>query len=141
MHNRTTYTFSDLVLGQTAQFTAKISEDLVAKFADLSGDYNPLHMDKEFAQHSLFRGRIAHGMLLSSLFSRLVGMHLPGENALYLSQSLNFRNPCTIGSTVTVRGTIVHKSEAAGTITLRTEIADEGAEILVEGEALVKVLQ
>ncbi|MCS5553038.1 MAG: MaoC family dehydratase, partial [SAR324 cluster bacterium] len=83
----------DLSIGQKVEFTEVISESMVQEFAKLSGDYNPQHMDESYATKTRFKKRICHGMLLASLFSRLVGMYLPGKHSLYFSQSLNFLYP------------------------------------------------
>ena len=81
-------------------------------------------------------------MLLSSLFSQLIGMHLPGRYALYLTQQLNFRNPCRVGMRVMVDGEVRGKTNATQTINIHTRITDTASDtILIDGEALVKVLR
>ena len=77
--------FEDLVVGDTASFDADITKNLIDEFAQLSGDRSPIHMSDAFAVDEEFRGRIAHGFLGASFFSQLIGMHLPGRYALYLS--------------------------------------------------------
>jgi 3-hydroxybutyryl-CoA dehydratase len=134
--------FDDLVLNQQAQFTFDITEERVQRFAELSGDINPLHMDEAYASKTAFKGRIAHGMLCASLFSQLVGMHIPGTYALYLSQKVSFRKPCRIGMRVLVRGTVIQKVSAARSIILKTEIIqEENGECLIDGEAHIALLQ
>ncbi|MCX6787223.1 MAG: MaoC family dehydratase [Candidatus Kaiserbacteria bacterium] len=134
-------TFAEIREGDTVQFTVVIDETVVQKFADFSGDFNPLHMDVEFAQKTSLGKRVAHGMLGGIFFSRLVGMHLPGLHSLYLSQSLFFRKPIYLGTTVVVSGVILQKIESMKTVKMATEIRDEETgEILVDGEAMVKVL-
>jgi len=86
------YTFKELFVGQKVNFLKKIDEALVKDFAKLSGDFNPLHMNEEYASTTSFGRRVCHGMLLASFFSQLIGMYLPGKNSLYFSQTLNFRN-------------------------------------------------
>jgi len=90
------YNFNDISIGLKKEFRVRITESIVEDFAKLSGDYNPLHMDQNYAKSTEFSNRIAHGMLLSSFFSQLVGMYIPGKNGLYFSQTLNFKNPCFI---------------------------------------------
>ena len=104
------YTFEDIKVGQRFKFTIKITEKLLNDFAILSGDQNPLHMDENYANSTPFKKRVCHGMLLASFFSRLIGMHMPGKNALYFSQSLNFKSPCFIGDEVIVEGEVVIKA-------------------------------
>ena len=98
------YYYEDIFIGQKESFVIKITESMVRTFGDFSGDLNPLHMDTKFAESTPFKKRIVHGMLLSTFFSRLVGMNLPGKNALYFSQTLNFRSPCYIDDEIEVVG-------------------------------------
>ena len=131
----------DLSIGQKAEFTEVISESMMEEFAKMSGDYNPHHMDESYARQTRFKKRICHGMLLASLFSRLIGMHLPGKHSLYFSQSLNFLYPAFIDDKVTVEGEIVKISRSTGIITLKTRITKENNIELVTGEAKVVVLE
>ena len=131
----------DLSIGQKVKFTEVISESMIEEFAKLSGDYNSHHMDESYARKTRFKKRICHGMLLGSLFSRLIGMHLPGKHSLYFSQSLNFLYPAFIDDKVTVEGEIVKISRSTGIITLKTRITKENNIELVTGEANVVVLE
>ena len=131
----------DLNIGQKAKFTEVISDVMVEEFAKLSGDYNPQHMDETYAKKTRFKKRICHGMLLASLFSRLVGMYLPGKDSLYFSQSLNFLYPAFIDDKVIVEGEIVKISRSTGIITLKTRITKDNDVELVTGEAKVVVLE
>ena len=140
MHEPATYTYDQISVGQSVQFDVEITEALVKQFAEISGDTNPLHMDQAYAATTSFGGRIAHGLLSASFFSQLVGMHLPGKNALYLSQQLLFREPVHIGTRVTVCGTVVQKIDAARTIKIQTTVSDASARVCIDGEALVKLL-
>ena len=90
-------TFDDLAVGQTAFLKNTITEDDLSHFIAITGDMNPLHVDKTFAEKTFFGHRIAHGMLSASLFSTLVGMHIPGCGAIYKSQSLEFLYPVYVG--------------------------------------------
>ena len=131
----------NLHIGQKIEFTEVISESMVEKFAELSGDYNPHHMDESYAEKTRFKKRVCHGMLLASLFSRLIGMYLPGKGSLYFSQSLNFISPAFIDDKVTVEVEIVKISRSTGIITLKTIITKENNIELVTGEAKVVVLE
>lgn len=134
-------TFDEIELGQNAQFEITVSEDMVKKFSELSGDNNPLHMDDSYASKTPYGQRVVHGMLGASFFSRLVGMHLPGLNSVYLSQTLFFRNPIHIGARAVVRGTIIQKIESMRTVKIFTVLLDpESSEPYLDGEALVKLL-
>ena len=131
----------NLHIGQKVEFNQVISESMVEEFAKLSGDYNPHHMDESYAKRTRFKKRICHGMLLASLFSRLVGMYLPGKHSLYFSQSLNFLYPAFIDDKVIVEGEIVKISRSTGIITLKTRITKDNDVELVTGEAKVVVLE
>ena len=131
----------DLSIGQKVKFTEVISESMIEEFAKLSGDYNSHHMDESYARKTRFKKRICHGMLLASLFSRLIGMHLPGKHSLYFSQSLNFLYPAFIDDKVTVEGEVVKISRSTGIITLKTRITKENNIELVTGEAKVVLLE
>src|SRR3989338_4127472 len=131
---------SDIKEGETYQFTKKITSNDVLEFANLTGDFNPLHVDKEFGEKSKFKRNIVHGMLAGSMFSTLIGMYCPGMKSLYLSQTLNFKIPIFYDDTVTVKGTVTAKNDAIRIITLKTEIIKEG-KVCINGEAKIKVLE
>ena len=133
--------FAEINIGDKASFKMEISEEQVQKFADISGDYNPLHMDEIYAQNSKFKQKIAHGMLLGSYFSQLVGMHMPGKKCLYLSQTLNFHNPCFLFDVVSVEGTVRGKSDATKILEIDTTIYNQKNILLVDGTAKVMVLE
>ena len=130
------YTFDDISVGLEKQFTVTITESMFDEFAKISGDYNPLHMDEKFARSRDFKNRVCHGMLLGSLFSRLVGMYIPGKYSLYFSQTLDFVNPSIMNDTVTVVGKVISKTESTKLITLKTTIKNSFCN-LVEGNAKV----
>jgi acyl dehydratase len=133
--------YDDIKIGDGASFDVTVTEELVQKFADVSGDNNPLHMDAGYASQTPFHERVVHGMLVGSFFSRLVGMYLPGKYALYLSQTMSFRRSIPIGTTIKIRGTVSHKTDSAKTIAISVAAEDAEANPLVSGEALVKLLK
>ena len=131
--------YNEISIGQQESFIIKITESMVEKFSNLSGDLNPLHMDNEFAESSSFNKRIVHGMLLASFFSQLIGMKLPGKNALYFSQTLNFRSPCYIDDEIEVVGEVIEKSDSTQIITVSTSIFDKSKTCLIDGIAKIIV--
>ena len=133
------YTFDSINIGINHEFKIIITEKLVSDFSVISGDFNPLHMDENYATKSKFKKRICHGMLLASFLSRLVGMYLPGKNALYFSQILNFVSPCFINDIITVKGEIIDKNYATKIITVKTSIVNEKNELILDGEAKVMI--
>ena len=133
------YSYDDIFIGQKESFMIKITESMVQTFSNFSGDLNPLHMDTKFAESSSFKKRIVHGMLLSTFFSQLVGMYLPGKNALYFSQTLNFRSPCYIDDEIEVVGEVTEKSDSTKMITVTTSIFNKSKICLIDGVAKIIV--
>ena len=131
------FSFDQIYINQREEFEIEISEKIVTKFAEISGDFNPLHMDESFASKTPFGKRVVHGMLLASFLSKLVGMKIPGENGVYFSQSMNFRKPCFIGDVLKVVGTIIDKSDSTKIIVLKTEIYNQNKDCILDGEAKV----
>ena len=131
--------YDDISIGQRESFMIIITASMVEKFSNLSGDLNPLHMDNEFAESSSFKKRIVHGMLLASFFSQLIGMKLPGKNALYFSQTLNFRSPCYIDDKIEIIGEVIEKSDSTQIITLSTTIFNKSKTCLIDGIAKIIV--
>ena len=119
------YSFDEIEIGMQKNFKVNISENMLNEFGRNTEDYNPLHMNEKYASSTSFKKRVCSGMFLSSFFSRLVGMYLPGKHALHVSQSLNFVNPCFIGETITVEGKVIDKSTATKIIKLETTITNE----------------
>lgn len=130
----------EIQVGQKKMFSVKITASIISEFAKISGDFNPLHMDEQYAKSTKFQNRVCHGMLLASFFSKIVGMYLPGKNALYFSQTLNFRLPCFIDDDVTIGGEVLEKSLASRMLTLKTVINNQDGKCLVDGIAKVIVM-
>ena len=120
----------DIKIGQKKSFEVVVTESMVDDFAKLSGDNNPLHMDENYAKSNNFKGRVCHGMLLASFFSRLAGMYIPGKNALYFSQSLKFQYPCFVNDRIEIHGEVIDKSLATKIITLKTTIVKDKRQIV-----------
>lgn len=131
----------ELSVGQTAVVTRSIAEEDVAAFARLSGDYNALHIDDEFAARTEFGQRVVHGFLHASLLSTLIGMRLPGRGALYLAQSVEFSAPVFIGDTVEAKATIESIDRETRIVALATEITNQHGATVLRGKARAKVLR
>ncbi len=133
------FTFQEIKIGHTKEFKIVVTKSLVDDFTHLSGDFNPIHIDENYAKSRKFKNRIVHGMLLASFLSRMVGMYLPGKRALYVSQSLEFHNPCFIDDEITVVGKVSDKSESTRMIKIDSEILNNKNEILLKGVGKVIV--
>lgn len=131
----------ELSVGQSESLRRTITAEDVAAFARLSGDYNALHLDDEFAARTEFAGRVVHGFLNASLLSTLIGTRLPGRGALYMSQTIDFTRPVYIGDTVEARATIERIDAATRLVHLQTEISKTDGERVLKGAAVVKVLR
>lgn len=107
LETRKTYYFEDLVLGMEASVSKTVTMADIETFAGVSGDYNPVHMDPEFASKTIFKQVIAHGLLTASYISTVFGMKMPGPGAIYVSQTLNFKAPVKVGDEVLARVIVV----------------------------------
>lgn len=130
---------TDYKVGDSATFSKTITDDDIRKFADLVGDHNSVHLNDEIAKKTRFGRRIAHGMLSASLISTCIGTQLPGNGAIYLSQTFKFLAPVYPGDTVTARVTITRVRDDKPIITLETICFNQDQETVVKGEAVVMV--
>jgi 3-hydroxybutyryl-CoA dehydratase len=130
--------FEDLHLGAEASLTRTVTLDDIKRFAEVSGDFNPLHLDEAFAAATMFKKRIAQGALVASYISAVFGMKMPGPGAIYVSQTLNFRAPVYIGDevTATVRVTELIEAKKRG---LFHCVCTVGGKTVLEGEAVLIV--
>ncbi len=116
----------DLAIGQRCEFETVVGEADIDRFAALSGDASPLHIDAGFARRRGFDDRLVHGAYLVALASRLVGMSLPGRNALLLKMEMSFAAPVVPGTRVRVTGTVEQISEAVRSAVIGVRITDAG---------------
>src|SRR6478752_3079098 len=130
----------DLKIGDKFSTTREITDELIRKFAELSGDHNPIHLDEEFAKATRFGRRIAHGMLSGAFISAVLGYELKERKIVYLSQTLKFTAPVFIGDTVTAAATVTNIREDKPIVTLETICTNQNGETLVKGEAAVMIL-
>jgi 3-hydroxybutyryl-CoA dehydratase len=126
-------------VGERATARRAFAEEDVGRFAELSGDFNELHVDEVAAGRSRFGGRIVHGMLTASLISRLLGMELPGRGTIYLQQSLRFSAPVRIGDELEAAVEVTAIDVAKRRMTLSTTVRRVDGENVLTGEALVIV--
>lgn len=101
-----TYYIDDLKPGMSESFTKTVTERDIALFGEVSGDVNPVHFDENFAKSTMFKGRIAHGMLSASYISTVLGMKMPGPGTIFMSLTTRFRAPVRIGDTVVATCTV-----------------------------------
>jgi len=130
----------EIKLGDTFSTTRTVTDELVRKFAEVSGDYNPIHLDEEFASKTRFGRRIAHGMLSGAFISAVLGNEFRERKIVYLSQTLKFTAPVFLGDTVTATATVTNIREERGIVTLETICTNQDGQTLVKGESAVMIL-
>ena len=138
MEERQGYYLEDLTPGMAATYSKTVTEADVVLFAGVSGDSNPVHMDHEFAKDTVFKGRIAHGMLTASFISTVLGTRLPGPGCIYVSQNLKFRAPVRIGDTVRTRVVVTSVDMERGRVALETTCS-VGDTVVISGDASLMV--
>lgn len=131
---------TDFKIGDRAQLKHRITADDVDRFIDLTGDDNPLHVDAEYAEGTRMKGIVTHGMLSASFISTIIGKHLPGPGALWVSQSLEFLAPVRLNDELTVQAEVIEIHLKRRLLTLKASISNQrGIEVLA-GESMVKLL-
>lgn len=132
--------YEEIQIGNEYSFSKVFTQNDVEEFARLSGDTNPLHLDAEYSRKTKLKKPIIHGMLVASLFSRIIGMYCPGKHGIYMSQNIKFRKPVYTNNELTVHAKVVKKMDALKIITLETFVKDaKTGELLVSGEAIAQV--
>jgi 3-hydroxybutyryl-CoA dehydratase len=130
----------ELKIGDNFSTERLVTDELIRKFADVSGDYNPIHLDEEVAKKTRFGQRIAHGMLSGAFISAVLGYEFSERSIVYLSQSLKFTAPVFLGDTVTATATVTNIREDKPIVTLETVCTNQKGDVLVKGEAVVMIL-
>lgn len=132
------YFFEDLNEGMAESISHTVTEADVVKFAEVTGDTNPVHLNEEYAQTTMFKGRIAHGMFGAGLLSAVFGTKMPGPGAIYVNQNLKFRGPVKLGDTVVATVTVTSKDAEKKFVNFETvcTVADKP---VIKGDATLMV--
>mgnify|MGYP001661652244 CR=1 FL=1 len=130
-------TIDQLEVGQKASFTKTVTEADVYNYAGVSGDFNPAHMNEEYAKNTAFKTRIAHGMLSAGFISAVLGTKLPGPGTIYLNQDLRFTKPVHFGDTITATITVEELIKEKNRGILKTVCTNQDGDVVVEGTAKV----
>ena len=130
----------NLKIGDKFSTTKQITDAVVRGFAELSGDFNPIHLDEEFAKTTQFGRRIAHGMISGALISAVLGNEFRGLKIVYLSQTMKFTAPVFIDDTVTATATVTNIREDKQIITLETICTNQAEKVVVKGESMIMIL-
>jgi len=130
----------NIKIGDSFKKERLVTDELVRAFAEVSGDYNPIHLDEEFAKTTRFGRRIAHGMLSGAFISAVLGYEMTEKKIVYLSQTLKFTAPVFIGDTVTTTATVTAIREDKNIVTMDTICTNQNGEPVVKGESVVMIM-
>ena len=133
--------FKDLFVGQTAESSRLITQADIHKFCELSGDFNPIHTDLEYAKNTIFGNVIAHGPFVLTLITTLFASKLPGPGSVYLNQDLKFVSPVYIGDVITATVEIIELNIEKSTVILTTNCRNQKDILVITGVAKLKLLQ
>ena len=132
------YFFEDLKVGMTSATARTVTDADIVLFAGVSGDTNPLHLNQDYAATTMFKSRIAHGMLSAAYISAVLGTKLPGPGAVYVAQTLRFKAPVRVGDTVTARVEVTELLAEKKRAIFKTECMVAGKPV-IEGEATLMI--
>src|SRR5438270_3521312 len=132
--------FDAIQIGDREQVVKKITESDIRRFVEMTGDDNPLHMDRSFAERTSFKDIVVHGMLGASFISTVIGTKLPGPGALWVSQNIDFLLPVRLGDELTVSCIVKKKHERERLLELETSIVNQNKQMVLIGQGKVKVL-
>lgn len=130
-------TVDEMEIGDYAVMSKTVSESDVYLYAGITGDFNPAHIDAEYASQSIFKARIAHGMLTAGFISALLGTRLPGPGTIYVGQELKFLAPVMIGDTITARVEVAELNKEKNRVTLRTTCENQDKKMVLDGKAFM----
>ena len=128
---------NEINIGDKSSYSRTVTETDVVLFGGVSGDLNPAHFNEEYCKETMFKGRIAHGMLSAGYISTVLGMQLPGPGTIYLSQEVKFIAPVRFGDTITATVEVVEKIEDKNRIVLETICVNQQGKVVIKGKAIV----
>lgn len=126
-----------LQVGDAAEFAKTVSETDIYMYAGITGDFNPAHVNENYAKNTFFKTRIAHGMLTAGFISAIIANQLPGPGTIYLKQELSFLAPVYIGDTITARVEILELNTEKNRVRLKTTCSNQDGIMVLEGFGLV----
>ncbi|AYD40785.1 enoyl-CoA hydratase [Clostridium fermenticellae] len=128
---------NEIKLGDKVSVEKTISETDVYMFAGITGDLNPAHINQVVSEKTMFKGRIAHGILVTGLISTCLGMHLPGPGTIYMGQQVKFTKPVHIGDTIKAEVEVIGINVEKNRVKLKTVCTNQDGKVVIDGEALV----
>jgi len=139
-HRNLPYNFSKIEIGETSEFEIVIDEDIHNRFSKISGDFSPIHCDKEFSEKSQFKKRIGYAFLLTSFLSKLYGEYLPGGSSICIKQDSKFIKPFFIGDTIKIKGEVTNKIESTKFVEIKTMMYRNDSELIFRGNGVVQII-
>ncbi len=133
--------YNEIEVGMVKELTHQLTQEDIKRFVELTGDDNRLHTDTDYASKTSFKKPVAHGMLGASFISTIIGTKIPGDGALWFSQSLEFLLPVRIGDLLIVRAEIIKKDDRNQVIELKTDVVNQHKQKVIQGFAKVKVVE
>lgn len=130
-------TIDKLNIGDTAKFAKTVSESDIYLYAGITGDFNPAHINEDYAKNTFFKTRIAHGMLSAGFISTVIGNELPGTGSIYVKQDLRFLAPVRIGDTITALVEVIEIMDGKNRVRLKTVCVNQEGTQVLDGEAIV----
>ena len=130
-------TIGELKIGDTAKFAKTVSESDIYLYAGITGDFNPAHINEDYAKNTFFKTRIAHGMLSAGFISTVIGNELPGTGSIYVKQDLRFLAPVRIGDTITAHVEVIEIMDGKNRVRLKTVCVNQEGTQVLDGEAIV----
>jgi 3-hydroxybutyryl-CoA dehydratase len=130
-------TISEIKIGDMAEFAKTVSESDIYQYAGITGDFNPTHVNEDYARGTFFKTRIAHGMLSAGFISNVLGTQLPGPGAVYIRQELNFLAPVRIGDTIKARAEVIDINIEKNRVTLKTQCMNQEGAMVIDGQAIL----
>ena len=133
------YTYEEIQIGHKESYTVTVTQEMMDKFRDITGDINPLHNDEDYALSKGHKGKVAYGMLTGSLLSTLAGVYLPGKKSLIQEVKIKFAKPVYVGDTVTVEGVVDEKNDNYSLLMLKITIRNQDGDKVCRGTMQIGV--
>lgn len=130
-------TIDQINVGDSAEFAKTVSESDIYLYAGITGDFNPAHVNEEYAKKTFFKTRIAHGMLTAGFISAILGSKFPGPGTIYMKQELSFMAPVHMGDTITARVEVIEVIREKNRVKLKTTCTNQEGTTVLDGEALI----
>lgn len=134
------FTYDEIFVGLTKNFSVVVTEEMQSMFLNLCGDINPLHNDNLYAKSKGFNGKVVYGMLISSFYSTLVGTHLPGKNCLFQEAEIKFHNPVLINDILDITGECIKKNDTVKQIIIKARIRNQNKKLVSSAKLKVGIL-